>query len=128
MSPNTKAILNFLSLLVVVGAISLGLGYTFGLVLSLEEAKPQQAFEAHIQATADGEWGLAHSYFAEGCNVAPWEIERAFGDGLDPGDWGVDKVFLGDDEALLWFSRTGGIQYMVVEGGDWKISCKGEIR
>ena len=128
MSPNTKAILNFLSILVVVGAISLGLGYTFGLVLPLEEAKPQQAFESHIQAIADGEWELAHSYFAEGCSVAPWEIERAFGGGLDLGDWGVDKMFLGDDEALLWFSRTGGIQYMVVEGGDWKISCEGEIR
>ena len=130
MSDNNQLITGTLIILLVTTVVTFGLGYSFVSVALLggETTNPQADFEAHIQALADGEWELAHSYFAEGCSVAPWEIERAFKDGLDPDNWRVDKVFLEEDEALLWFARTGGVQYMVVEEGEWRISCDEEIR
>lgn len=90
---------------------------------------PKGAFNKHIQAFADRDWELTHSYLASDCEITVEDVKRSRESQptVDPEDWQVDKEFIEDDEALLWFEGRG-LQYMVKEDGDWKISCTGEVQ
>jgi hypothetical protein len=97
-------------------------GLLVGLAFRGDNAGPGQAFETHIQALVDGEWELAHSYLSDDCDISVAEARNIQ---VNPSDWRVDKVFLEDDEALLYFGGSGRTQYMLIEDGGWKISCEG---
>lgn len=97
------------------------------IVMSNTGENPGEEFTTHIQALADEDWELAHSYLHANCGVTVADIENTFSrDGaIDSAKWAEYRIFLhGDDEAFIWFPETAGLQYMVRENGTWLISCE----
>ena len=112
----------FLAMIVLVGSM-----FVFNPSIFTTDNTPKGVFNNHIQALADQEWELAHSYLADDCEITLEEVERTFEfQSINTDDWRVDKEFIEDDEALLWFDGRG-LQYMLKEDGDWKISCGGDF-
>lgn len=115
----------------IIGSTVFGMGFGFILLTYHlgNNISPEGAFNNHIQAFTDRDWELTHSYLASDCDITVKDIERTweFQPAIDPDEWPVDKEFVEDDEALLWFEGRG-LQYMVKEDGDWKVSCTGEIQ
>jgi hypothetical protein len=110
-------------LLLVVGGIFIGLDTDKD-----EKVSPQQVWEDHIRALSDGEWELAHSLLSVNCPFTVADVKDTWeSETIDPARWKVDKTFIGEDSALLWFKPSDSLRLMIREDGDWKISCTGDI-